>query len=39
MKFSMSSPLHKRKAPVLKTFWRRFWSTFLHGWMKWLRGP
>jgi len=22
--FRMSSPLHKRKEPLLKTFWRRF---------------
>jgi len=22
----MSSPLHKRKIPLLKNFWRRFWS-------------
>jgi len=21
----MSSPLHRRKATLLKTFWRRFW--------------
>jgi len=21
----MSSPLHERKAPLLTTFWRRFW--------------
>jgi len=21
----MSSPLHERKAPLLKSFWRRFW--------------
>jgi len=21
----MSSPLHRREAPLLKTFWRRFW--------------
>jgi len=24
--FGMSSPLHKRKVSLLKTFWRRFWS-------------
>jgi len=23
--FRMSSPLHKRKVPLLKIFWRRFW--------------
>jgi len=23
--FTISSPPHKRKAPLLKTFWRRFW--------------
>jgi len=38
----LSSPLHKRKAPRLKTFWRRFWQTinyfqkmwktFVHSW-------
>jgi len=22
----MSSPRHKRKAPLLKTFWRRVWG-------------
>jgi len=21
----MSNPLHRRKTPLLKTFWRRFW--------------
>jgi len=24
----MSNPLHKRKAPLLKTFWPQFWQTF-----------
>jgi len=25
----MLNPLNKRKAPLLQTFWRRFWYVFL----------
>jgi len=36
----MSSLLHKRKAPLLKTFWRRSWSqgwwTYLLSWAAWI---
>jgi len=27
VKFECQAPLHERKAPLLTTFWRRFWLT------------
>jgi len=36
--FRMSTPLHKRKDPLLKTFWRRFYQNTLARWI-WPRRP